>query len=1107
MKDFKKLFIGVLIAVISVSVSLSAAADTQLLAFPGAEGGGKYSPGARGVLNNGGSIEVYHVTSLADSGAGTLRDAVSKEGRIIVFDVSGTIELRSQLVIGKSNITILGQTAPGEGVTISGGDVITNDGAKNVIIRYLKVRPTDKNSGEPDGLGGRFGTNIIFDHCSVSWCVDELLTLYGGPVSLANDKAPVGSQLTIQNTIGSESLRMSNHVKGAHGYGAIWGGANASYVFNLLAHHDSRSPRMDRELQKTDVSNNIIYNWGQTNSAYGAEPYDTSGKSKRGCYINWAGNYYKPGPATAKKLLTRIFDVSSPLAEGDKKTALFFSDNYLHGTGVITDYRNNSYVNNYAGADLIDSEIDMGEYTVGRMSAEDAYSYVLNNAGATLPRRDATDARVINDVKNGTGRLVNNAGEVGGLIPVDEERRTFEIPQSWLADNGLSGKAETDIIESGEFAGYTVIEAYVNDWTEEVSKIPPTNPNIVVQSPAISSDSDTIEGIKVDNGEWPVISVGENITYRATAIAVGGSEVTKMELYDGNTKIGDYEGSSIDDSVSLSEGTHFLTSRAINTRGEKTQSTTSIVYVKSDAAPGSYSYAEVRESKYAGYKGKGGASMDENGIYTVYGSGRITTKANDSCGFMYKAVDGDFDISVKVSSIPKFENQQVSGLMVRAGLASDDIMAMIGDGWWKHGENVHLYSRGAKKATASEQLFKDKDGRDCDNDKVSYPLPRFMRIQRSGDTLTFSVSDTGVSWTDNGRQPMTIEYSNLPDTMYVGIATDSANGVSVKEGFSAAKFSHLKLNGVSDVVIEEGMVPFKDTDFNTAEKPEWSIPNGEGDRDFSDGGLGGNYGRAMLFWGKVSRRFMPQKRGVVKASADFYAVRHTSNTRVNNTAGAMFTLNGTDENGNVKRINSLYVSRGLGAYGNAEMERDESGSVVTDDSKNPLPNKSSILLSEDKYELNTWYRVEYTLDYDTGKGQFLFRPYTEYNSLSETYIAGEPIFRYDFDFDTSMPLSQLCFERYAGWEMYLDNVGLSVSGAEYFLIQDGKTVKVNKPETDAVLYIAEYSDDDVLINCDSYSADAHTVSESFNLPDTDNKIVLYLWDDNNSPLCKSELLR
>ena len=129
-------------------------------------------------------------------------DAVSKEGRIIVFDVSGTIELTGTLKINKSNLTILGQTAPGDGITITGGDIVLGDNVKNVIIRYLKVRPSDKNGGEPDGIGGRFNSNIIFDHCSVSWGVDELLTLYAG----SSEEGVQGSNLTIQNTIGSESL-------------------------------------------------------------------------------------------------------------------------------------------------------------------------------------------------------------------------------------------------------------------------------------------------------------------------------------------------------------------------------------------------------------------------------------------------------------------------------------------------------------------------------------------------------------------------------------------------------------------------------------------------------------------------------------------------------------------------------------------------------------------------------------------------------------------------------------------------------------------------------------------------------------------------------------
>ena len=958
-----------------------------------------------------------------------------------------------------------------------------DDGVKNVIIRYLKVRPTDKNGGEPDGLGGRFNSNVIFDHCSVSWCVDELLTLYAGPAQSATLEKPVGNQLTIQNTIGSESLRMSNHAKGAHGYGGILGGTNASYISNLFAHHDSRSPRLDRQLQKTEVSENVIFDWGQTNSAYGAEPYSSGGEQKKPSIVNWVNNYYKAGPSTAHKIRTRIFDISAPQANGDPKSQFYFSGNYIDGTGEITNYENSNYVNRYASAELLENKIDMGEYSIDYTSAQDAYDYVLSNAGATLPRRDAIDARIINDVKNGTGRLTNNASEVGGQIPVKEEHRTFKIPDEWLSENGLSGKSETDIIESGEFAGYTVIEGYVNFWTQEESKTPPTNPNIVVQSPAISSLSKSIEGLSADNGEWTVVTESEPLSYKATAITVGGNSVTKMELYDKNTLISSFDGSEIDTNVSLKAGTHYLTCRAYNTRGEQTQSTTSIVYVKSAEPAGSYSYTEIRESGYNGYKGKGGASMDDKGVYTIYGSGRITTKSNDSCGFMYKAVDGNFDITVRTEEIPKFENQQVSGLMVRAGLDSSSVMAMIGDGWIKYGENVRVFSRQTAKTSISEQYFKNKNGTVCENtDKVSYAMPKYMRIQRDGNTLTFSVSNSGIDWTDNDRQPMTISYNNLPSTMYVGLATDSASDVSVKEYFSSAKFSQLSLNGESDIEVSYGHVPFHDTYFNNTDIPEWNIPGGSGNRDLSALGLSGNYGEAMLFWGAVYRTFDPQSNGVLSATADFYT---TSNPSVNEKSGARFMLNGIDENGNSVKIKSIYAQHDLGFF--------------TDyDETNPRPSITPV--SENKFELEKWYKVEMTLNYYTGKGSFSFKPYTEYNSLSETYTTGASIFDYEFDFDTSISLCQLHFERRGGYEMYLDNVGLDVYKRP-LLSRDGNQIVVDMPERDANLYIVSYDERGHFAGT---SVKSITQGETFRF-DIPNaySAKAFLWNNSLRPLCDS----
>ena len=189
-------------------------------------------------------------------------------------------------------VTILGQTAPGDGITIADANVDVNSSS---IIRYLRVRLGIVNGLESDTFGGTAWESII-DHCSASYSVDECMTFYKT------------GNTTVQNCIISESLKNSIHSKGAHGYGGIWGGTNSGYYHNLMASHDSRTPRLDREIQGTDVRNNIIYNWGQTNSAYGAESVTYDGEYiDITSTVNWINNYYKPGPGTAAKLKNRIF--------------------------------------------------------------------------------------------------------------------------------------------------------------------------------------------------------------------------------------------------------------------------------------------------------------------------------------------------------------------------------------------------------------------------------------------------------------------------------------------------------------------------------------------------------------------------------------------------------------------------------------------------------------------------------------------------------------------------------------------------------------------------------------------------------------------------------
>lgn len=261
----------------------------NLPAFPGAEGFGRYTTGGRGGA-------VYHVTKLDDDGSeGSFRWACNKSGvRTIVFDVSGTIYLKSALQLKRGNVTIAGQTAPGDGICIA--DYPFTIDSDNVIIRFMRFRlgnrHVDKHEG--DGLGGMDRKNIIVDHCSISWSIDECLSVYGS------------KNITLQWNIVSQSLKKSGHSKGAHGYGGNWGGSGATYHHNLLAHHDSRVPRLGprpgtQKDERMDLRNNVMYNWGG-NGCYGGE----------GMTVNIAYNYYKPGPTTLKRTKAMQYRLAAP---------------------------------------------------------------------------------------------------------------------------------------------------------------------------------------------------------------------------------------------------------------------------------------------------------------------------------------------------------------------------------------------------------------------------------------------------------------------------------------------------------------------------------------------------------------------------------------------------------------------------------------------------------------------------------------------------------------------------------------------------------------------------------------------------------------------------
>ncbi|WP_321287379.1 T9SS type A sorting domain-containing protein [uncultured Sunxiuqinia sp.] len=451
---------------------ISVAQTENLPAFPSAEGGGKYTTGGRGG-------QVYYVTSLEDNGtAGTLRVGVENLSgpRIIMFKVSGTIKLKSQLKISRPNITIAGQTAPGDGICIRDYSVVVE--TDNVIIRYLRFRLGDETNQQNDAIWGRENKNIILDHCSMSWSTDECASFYDN------------ENFTMQWCLLAESLRISVHDKGKHGYGGIWGGKKASFHHNLFAHHDSRNPRFNGsrysnqpELEKVDYRNNVIYNWGG-NSAYAGE----------GGSYNIINNYYKAGPATPSSKADRIMQ-PYPDNGGNNQPAGVYGTFYVDGNYITANSQTTN--NNWLGIDPHSSFSDYGvskddlksdtAYQIApciTQDAEKAYEKVLQYVGASLVR-DTVDSRIVYDVETGTATVMDGGnGSSNGLIdtqsavggwpvlnsteaPTDTDNDG--MPNTWEDSNGLNKTDAGDAKLTTVDGKYPNLEVYLNSLVSNIS--------------------------------------------------------------------------------------------------------------------------------------------------------------------------------------------------------------------------------------------------------------------------------------------------------------------------------------------------------------------------------------------------------------------------------------------------------------------------------------------------------------------------------------------------------------------------------------------------------------------------------------------------------------
>lgn len=552
--NIKKKFISVLcVSSMLISAIPTAQAANTIVAFPGAEGAGKYATGGRGG-------KIYHVTNLNDSGEGSFRDAVSGSNRIVVFDVGGTIQLKSDVVV-KSNITIAGQTAPGGGgITLSGYKL--GQGGDNQIIRFISSRPGERGKGEYDAWGGNNGSNSIIDHCSIGWGNDEQWGLYSN-----------NTNQTVQYSIIGPANCISTHAKEVHGFGIMFGKGQNSWHHNMIAHNISRNFRGKVVGTNTmDFVNNVLYDWGYQTG------YGTFGR------INYVGNYLKAGNSTIggyhyfskgsgsnyenfKFFVTgnKITDVN-----GSDKISGLDSNNWLGVSGFDAEtYQSSTYftVNDINGNDA--------SVAPTAQTADEAFNTVTAYAGAGInsESRPKIDKEVMNDAINGTGYLTGgrdfseasskqqSAISKYNIQQVDYESyypQTVEktitdsdndgMSDEWEIARGLNPNDASDATDDYLAQGYNNIEYYINDLTvdafpEGVVEMSPTTVDLGEEYTQIKEE---LADLKLKPTAIKTVSdlslpqtgsvYGLNITWSSSSSAI---KIKNNQIYKVNRKSSD----------------------------------------------------------------------------------------------------------------------------------------------------------------------------------------------------------------------------------------------------------------------------------------------------------------------------------------------------------------------------------------------------------------------------------------------------------------------------------------------------------------------------------------------------------------------------------------
>ncbi len=469
----------------------------QMPAFPGAEGFGKNSLGARAVANP----QIYHVTNLNDAGTGSLRDAISQPGRIVVFDVAGVIKINSRLVFS-SNLTVAGQTAPGDGISVYGNGV-SFSGAKNVIVRYMRFRMGVKGDSGKDAAGIANGSEMIFDHCSFNWGLDETFSISW------DGKGTEPGNITIQNSIIGQGIM--THSAG----GLIQTDGGITLFRNLYIDNKTRNPKVKGLNQ---YINNVVYNWG---SGGGYILGDTEASS----WGDIQHNYFIKGPSTGgTSAFNRANAWFQVYNEGN------FLDYSLDGelNGVVAQEPDFGPVTFVASSSSFTGSPKLHPVIVSKSTALEAYQYVIDSVGACLPARDEVDKYLISEVKSlGTkGALINGEADLGlanGVGNVFKAKQQLDtdldgIPDFWEDANGLDKKIATDALQLHS-SGYLHIELYLNSIASTVAFV--KYPTLL----SVKQLADTFVVLKWTNHE-------ENASEIVLEVSSDNQQFTELKVLD-----------------------------------------------------------------------------------------------------------------------------------------------------------------------------------------------------------------------------------------------------------------------------------------------------------------------------------------------------------------------------------------------------------------------------------------------------------------------------------------------------------------------------------------------------------------------------------------------